>query len=95
MLVEAAVLSDPDVASGDEGGVGCGRGAGMTPTGPDVEPEEVPPPVDGAGRLSGINKLPSAGGLGGGGGAIEDGGAVAAGAVEAGVGSGTGAGVIG
>jgi hypothetical protein len=40
--------------SGDEGGTGKGRGAGMTPADPDVDEER-----------SGTNKLPSAGGLGG------------------------------
>jgi hypothetical protein len=72
-------LSDPEAGSGEEGGVGWGRGAGWTPTGPVVELGDIPPPVDEAGRLSGMNKLPSAGRLGGGGDAIEDGGATGAG----------------
>lgn len=46
------------VASGDEGGVGNGKGAGLTPTGPGAGEER-----------SGMNVLPSAGGLGGGEGA--------------------------
>jgi hypothetical protein len=77
VLADAVGLSDPEAVSGDEGGVGNCKGAGLTPRELEDEPEDVPPPVDGAGRLSGINKLPSAGGLGCGGGAIEDaGGAV-------------------
>lgn len=48
-----------DEASGAEGGgVGSGNGAGLTPTGPGAVEER-----------SGMNVLPSAGGLGGGGGA--------------------------
>lgn len=71
-------------ASGDEGSVGSGRGAGLTPTGPGAADER-----------SGMNVLPSGGGVGAGGdaGTAGIGGDVGAGR-PIGAGGGDGAGVV-
>lgn len=69
--------------SGDEGGVGSGKGAGMAPTDPGGEPGGA------GGCVSGMYTLPASGGLGG---AIGVGARVGV-AVGAGVTLGTGAGI--
>lgn len=53
-----ADLLGVEASGAEDGGVGSGNGAGLTPTGPGADEER-----------SGMNVLPSAGGLGGGGGA--------------------------
>ena len=75
------VLPDPE-ASGEEGGVGNGRGIGVTSTVPDAELGARSPLAGAAEELSGMKELPSVGGLGG------EGDIVAGAGV--GVGSGTG-----
>jgi hypothetical protein len=94
---EAIDLSPPEV-SGEDGGVGIGRGAGTALTEPGEEAGADPPPAGGAERGSGMNELPSAGGVGGLGGTDVEDGAVAGiedGSGAAGDAGGVGVGIIG
>lgn len=79
VLADVAGLSDPEPKGAEGNGVGSGRGGGMPPIGPDAELGAVPPLAGAVERLSGMNELPSVGGLGGGGDAREGRGACVAG----------------